>query len=478
MSEPPIDPSHQPRRRWSIEQVIAIAPTPARFAAAEGLAVPARWASMGADHRAVWGRCRGSGREPYDTMVDHAQVAWRCSCPSRVQPCKHGLALLAMWARGQVPADIAPAAVAAWADGHALRAEAAAPVAPTGPPPGEGAPADADADADAVPDGPPLDLERSRDERVARLQGGLIELDRWLDDRIRTGLADPTLARYDTWDGLAARLVDARAGSLANRVRRLAGVVGARPDWHEVVLAELGILHLLAQAGQRVPDLPAPLADVVATAVGWQVRQADVLAGVPETDTWIVAGRSDTREDRIEVRRTWLRGRSSGRWAMVLSFAAYRQSLDTSLRVGTALEADVHRYPGRSLRALVGAVHDAAIPPPHEGPWVPAAGTVAEACDDIGRMLGREPWSDRVPTTLQATPTVQAGRWVLTDATGSLVLAPGAPGLATLLAASAGAAVVVSIEWTLDGAVPLTVHLHDRALDIGPVADPTFVSAA
>ena len=59
---------------------------------------------------------------------------------------------------------------------------------------------------------------------------GLVELDRWLEDRMRTGLADPSLARYATWDGLAARLVDARAGSLANRVRRLAGLVGASPD--------------------------------------------------------------------------------------------------------------------------------------------------------------------------------------------------------------------------------------------------------
>ena len=129
---------------------------------------------------------------------------------------------------------------------------------------------------------------------------------------MRTGLADPALARYATWDELAARLVDARAGALANRVRRLAGLVGAGPDWHSDVLAELGFLHLIAQAGRRLPDLPGPLADAVATASGWQVRQADVLAGVPETDEWFVAGRSDVREDRIEVRRVWLRGVHDG----------------------------------------------------------------------------------------------------------------------------------------------------------------------
>ena len=315
---------------WTIEQVIAIAPTPARFAAAEAAAAPARWVALGADDHAVWGRCRGSGREPYDTMVDHVHVAWRCTCPSSSQPCKHALALLAMWVRGQVhrrprqrtsPRGSRLTPAGRWLPLHPPPQQPPA----TGPEPAEAA-------ADQAPGR--TDLDRSRNERVARLRHGLVELDRWLDDRLRTGLSDPALARYTTWDSLAARLVDARAGALANRVRRLAGLVGARPDWHELVLAELGVLHLLAEAGQRLGDLPAPLADAVATACGWQVRQSDVLSGVPDTDEWIVAGRSDTREDRIEVRRTWLYGQSSGRWAMVLSFAAYRQTLDLSLPVG------------------------------------------------------------------------------------------------------------------------------------------------
>jgi hypothetical protein len=456
---------------WTIEQVVAIAPTPSRFAAAEGLAVPARWASLGADGRSAWGRCRGTGREPYDTMVDHANVAWRCSCPSRSHPCKHALALLIMWVRGHVPVAAAPPGVSSWVDGHTRRDVVAPP--DDGRVPGATAPAE-DVDEHPSGDGPP-DLERARDERVERLRSGLVELDRWLDDRLRTGLADPALARYATWDDLAARLVDARAGALANRVRRLAGVVGARPDWHEVVLAELGVMHLLAQAGQRVPELPGALADAVATSCGWQVRQADVLAGVPDTDTWVVAGRSDTREDRIEVRRTWLRGRVSGRWAMILSFAAYRQSLDDSLPVGSAVTADLHRYPGPSSRALVGTVHDDGST---AGAQAPPVGTVAEACAAVGTVLAAEPWVDRVPATVLATPTTADGRWVLTDHTGALALVHDAPGLAALLAASAGREVPVTVEWTVDGVVPLTVHLPDRALDVGPRADTSFVSAA
>jgi hypothetical protein len=301
---------------------------------------------------------------------------------------------------------------------------------------------------------------------------GLSELDRWLDDRMRTGLADPALARYGTWDQLAARLVDAQAGSLANRIRRLAGLVGASPDWHSDVLAELGLLHLLSQAGRRLGSLPTPLADAVATTVGWQVRQADVLAGVPDTDEWVVAGRSDTREDRIEVRRVWLRGVDSHRWALVLSFAAYRQSLDTSLRVGTSVHADLHRYPGPALRALVGLRHADPVEPAR-----PPAVDVAGACDEIGGLLVREPWLDRVPTTVRAAVTRSGPSWLLTDDTGSLPLLAGGS-IAQLLAVSAGDPVDVTVEWTPHGVVPLTVHLAERSIDIGPRADASFVSAA
>jgi hypothetical protein len=461
--------------RWTVEQVVAVAPGPHSVAAAEPLAAAARWSTTGADERALWGRCRGSGAEPYETTVDHVEVAWRCTCPSRKSPCKHALALLLLWIRGGVPEAARPASVAAWIEARDRRSEPGSAAAPTPAPgaSGGGEAPDDRPDASGEPATGDTDRDRSRDERVARMMEGLVELDRWLEDRMRTGLADPALARYGTWDALAARLVDARAGALANRVRRLAGLVGAGPDWHADVLGELGMLHLIAEAGRRLPELPGNLADVVATASGWQVRQADVLASVPETDDWVVLGRSDTREDRIEVRRTWLRGVTTRRWAMLLSFAAYRQSLDTSWVVGSVVEADIHRYPGGSLRCLVSR-RDEARPtgPPIEGV------TVAEACDEIGSMVAAEPWLEHVPVTVTAAPTTDGRRWLLTDDTGSLPMLAGTVPIGVVLAASHGGPVTVTVEWTPQGVVPLTIHLADRVIDVGPRADLSFVSAA
>ena len=465
--------------RWQVEQVLALAPKPSAVSAAQPLAVSSRWVGAGCNAQAVWGRCAGTSAEPYECVVDHVAVAFRCSCPSRALPCKHALALLLLWANGLVAeqADPPPAA-AAWLAGRAAAQAAPAPAAPPAPTPAADGAEGAAAAAPAaplplpLPDTPPP----GRDDRVARMAAGLAELDRWLDDRLRTGLADPALARYDTWDDLAARLVDAQVGGLANRVRRMAGMVGAHPDWHEHVLAELGALHLLAVAGRRLGTLPPGLADSVAAAIGWQVRQADVLAGLPHTDRWVVMGRSDTREDRIEVRRIWLRGTATGAWAMLLSFAAYGQSLDSSLPVGTQVHADVFRYPGAlGLRCLMGRRHDE---PGRVADDAPVAGcTVVEGCAQIGMAVAAEPWVDRYPVCVLAAPARAGARWVLTDHTGSVPLAEGVTGVGALLSCSEGRPVVVAAEWTPGGLIPLALHLPDRTIDIGPTADASFLAA-
>lgn len=459
-----------------------MAPSPSAVTAAQPLATPQRWTGSGADDRVVWGSYQGSGAEPYDTAVDHVGVGFRCTCPSRRTPCKHALALLLLWARGQVPPGVPARGVETWIARRVATTEADQPT-------GSRDATDSDPAPEPLPDDERTD---ARDERVERMFAGLTELDRWLEDRIRTGLADPALARYATWDDLAARLVDAQAGSLANRVRRLAGLVGASAGWQDDVLAELGLLHLLSQAGRRLGSLPDPLADAVATTVGWQVRKADVLAGVPDTDQWIVAGRSDQREDRIEVRRHWLRGQTSGRWALLLSFAAYQQSLEDRLEVGTMIHADLHRYPGPALRALLGAQH--ADPVDLMFPDEPSVGlrrgrppgqTIAQACDEIGRMLVAEPWLDRLPSSVTAAIGRTANGWCLTDDSGSLPLLDvdgrtrrsGDDPLAALLASSAGSPIDLTIEWTPHGVVPLAIHLHDRAVDIGPRADASFVGS-
>lgn len=479
--------------RWRPEQVAAAAVTGARLAAARAVAQPGAWAAFGADDRYVWGSYSATSAEPYRTVVDHLDARFSCSCASRQRPCKHALALLLLWIDAHVPAGALPTG---WSTPRAPRATRAPRVPVTSQ--GTAGPSPAAIDTSTTPQGTPPTQEDppsataamagpalepmsesgtepvvgptsgARAERVARMRAGLRELLRWLDDVARAGLADAQVAAPSTWSALAARLVDAQVGGLATRVRRIAGLVGDGDAWHERVAEELANLWLLATAGMRLGELPDNLADAVAVALGWQVRAATVREGVPDTDDWFVVGRSDTREDRIIVRRTWLRGRSSGRWAMLMSFAAHPSGIETPARVGDVVHADLFRYPGRlRWRALLADATSQAL---FDVPWDElSVDAVADGRRALGAMLAAEPWLEHAPLTLEVAVARHGHGWCVTDGDASLPLAADVD-VAALVAASDGQVARVTLEWRPDGLVPLGVHHPDRTIDIGPVA--------
>ncbi|MFZ4812633.1 MAG: SWIM zinc finger family protein, partial [Ilumatobacteraceae bacterium] len=198
------------------EQVLLLAPDRASAGAATSAADPAAWSAAGCDDDAIWGQYVATSAEPYEVAVDLGGPAFRCTCPSRKVPCKHCLGLLLLHAQQRVvPARRLPF-VEQWMhrrDRHPTAHEADGA---TQPDPGAAGdePATVSDDVSGAPSSRAAASAEQRDqrrtERAERMRAGLTELDRWLADRIRTGLAAPELADPATWDRIAARLVDAQ----------------------------------------------------------------------------------------------------------------------------------------------------------------------------------------------------------------------------------------------------------------------------
>ena len=467
------------------EQVLTLAPDSAAASAALPLANPGAWSAAACDDGAVWGQYLATSAEPYNVAVDLSDdvggPAYRCDCPSRKIPCKHALGLLLLYANnGVVPARRMPFA-AEWLQRRAVRArsadEQAPPVVAAAVPThdgGEQSQAGAGSlggRARAPSQGAGSDPARSKRqlERSERMRAGLRELDRWLLDRVRAGLANPELGEAATWDRLAARLVDAQCGGLANRVKRVATKVGQHARWHEDVLEEMALLHALAVGAQHTSSLPADLADGVHVATGLTVAKDDVLAGVASTARWLVVGESRSREDRITVQRTWLAaGAAAGgavgatTWAMVLAFGAFGREVMSEYEVGTAFDADVHWYPGGlPLRAIIGRIHGERT----NGAAGPASASIADALSSCGWAVASEPWIERYPMCIAVVPApVGNGRWVLADGTGSIPVSPAFTRVAELVCVSAAEPVVVMGEWSTEGFLPLTVFAGGQAV--------------
>jgi SWIM zinc finger len=423
---------------WDRARVVALAPDASSLRAAQSLASRGSWPVTGAgDGDAVWGECQGSAAMPYRTAVDLSGPAYRCSCPSRKFPCKHALALLLLWSDGGIahPAA-APDWAASWLASRAAKASDAS-------------------DPKPVAD-PAAALHRAQ-QREARVAAGLAELDRWLCDQVRQGLAASQRSGYRHWDEIAARMVDAQAPGLAERLRALAAVPHSGPGWEGRLLEEYALLRLLATAYRGQQALAPPLRDTIRSRIGFTVRQAEVLAGAtPVRDHWHVLARRDLDQDRISTRRTWLRGARTGRFALVLSFAAAGESLDNSLTVGAETDADLAFYPAAvPLRALVATRYDTVRASPPQGAAV--GGLLAE----YATALGQDPWLDTWPALLEVTPARTPLPCVSDAAGDALPLHPGAADRWPLFALSGGAPVTVVGEWTPRGLWPLTAWAQD-----------------
>ena len=297
--------------------------------------------------------------------------------------------------------------------------------------------------------------------RAERVSAGLDELDQWLRDQIRGGIAGLGQGGYAPLERVAARMVDAQAPGVAAMLRSLPGeYVGE--GWPGQLLEQLGALHLLIEAHRGLDGLPPDLAATVRSRVGYPVRKAEVLAGPDLLDHWYAIGSVDTVELRLETRRVWLFGAVSRRWAVVLSFAPIGGFLDDSVAAGQHLHAQLHFYAGTGqYRALVGEQLDVV-----HSPVLPPAETYTDVGDRFATLLAGDPWATRMPAVLRAAPVppVRTGeRWRLREDAGhcvDLVDLDAEPW--PLLARSLGEPVTLFGEWGPRGFHPLSLLQDDQ----------------
>lgn len=431
--------------RWTVEQVLALAPDESSRKAGGRLGSAGPWSGAGCDGSgAVWGLCKGSGSKPYQTVVDTTGPAYKCSCPSRKFPCKHALGLLLL--RASDEAVLGPAEVPDWArewlDGRRRRA------AQKAEPSGGGT-----VGAGAGPSDPAA-ARRRAERRAERITGGAQELEQRLTDLLRGGLAAADQSGYGLWEETAARMVDAQAPGLVGRVRELGAIPASGPGWPVRLLEECALLHLLDTAWLGIDRLPEPLAATVRTRVGLTAS----VDGPPVRDHWLVLAQYDTPDGKIVTRRIWLYGKVSGRTALLLSFGAAGRSPGQALPVGVTIDAELTPYRGAGqLRAELGGQFGAPVPTGAPPPGSTATAAVAA----YGQALQDDPWLESWPVTLRGVIPVPSGDgWQLVDAAGetALPVTPSAlsrPGLWKLVAISGGAPVTVFGECGHRGFDPL-----------------------
>jgi len=443
---------------YSSDQIIALAPDAASAKAGRSLATASKWQNVGQDERALWGECQGSGSKPYQTVVDLSEPAFKCSCPSRKFPCKHALGLFLLVANHPATADRAttvPAWAAEWLAKRDQQAERRSEAAKK---------------ADEEPDEATLARRASQKarrslDREAKVVAGLRELELWLRDLLRHGLASAQTRSIDYWEQMAARLIDAQAPGVARRVRELSRVPQSSEGWSEQLLAKVSSLFLLLKAFERIETLPAATQADVRSAIGWSYKEEELPEENVISDEWLVLGQRTTGEEGLRVRRTWLWGQHIARGALVLEFAAPGQNLAMEFLPGTTIEAELIFYPSNyPLRAAL-KKRVSTTRPLKEIPGYP---TSDQLLMTYAEVLALNPWLEAIPAPLQTVvPLLRGEQWFASDNNNRLLsLKCEAISGWKLRALSGGYPITIFGEWNGRSLLPISAWSESRHVQL------------
>lgn len=382
--------------QFTQEQVISLAPDPASVKAGQKLASTAKWVERYQHEKALWGACKGSGKNPYKTIIDLENLAFKCSCPSRKFPCKHSLGLLflvvsqpeAFNQRTELAEHVAE-----WLNKRMGRVE-----------------------KKATKVAKPVDVKAQQKRAAARIkkvEGGLLELRLWLKDVIRTGILTVPNDVYQFSQNITARMVDAQAGGLARQLRSIENINFYGENWQKPLTKKLAGLYVLTEAYQGLDRLPVALQAEVKTLIGWTTAKEEVLAQKAMQDDWLILSKTIEEEERLQVERVWVYGKTSQQIGLILNFYGFNQVPQHSFVGGSSIQAELVAYPGTlPLRMMVKS--QAALETTFES--IPAPDCLTELYKRVAEVMAINPFAEQIPILLSNMQlSTEEDTWYLVD---------------------------------------------------------------
>lgn len=434
---------------WTTQQVLSFAPDAATAKRGKALASERNWRLLGGNQRVIWGECKSSSLSYYRTQVDLSGPAFKCNCPSRKFPCKHAIGLLLIFiSRSEAffINDEGPDWVEAWMTTRKGKTSSSK-------------------DPEEVAQMQQKNLEqrkKNRTKRLNRMTQGVNDLETWLLDLIRQGLASTEQLDYNYWQDIAARMVDNKLGGVGMKIRALPLLQGGNTEWPAQMLSELTELFLLARGLKNLEQLPEPLQDQLLSVAGVNVKKDELLQAEGVTDQWTVLGQfTGVNIDNGTYRRTWLEGAKTQRKALLLEYDYRDSGFPFDWPIGKTFKSKLVYYPGSyPLRAVVDTPEFTAP----ENPQFKGHKHLASFFEAYANALAANPWLIDFPACLQSVTPVYTNHQlhVVDENNQSIPLISRENVPWKLLAISGGRAITIFGEWTGKKLLPLSTFKDGR----------------
>ncbi|TNE52013.1 MAG: hypothetical protein EP344_15960 [Bacteroidetes bacterium] len=256
--------------------------------------------------------------------------------------------------------------------------------------------------------------EKRHLERLERAANGFEDLEMWLSDLLRRGLATAVSEDPGFYQRIAGRLADASMRGLSRNFRQLESTPAG-----PATLAVLADAALALHAFRNRDHLPEALVHDLEAVIGIAVKKEAVRQqGEPQLDTWAVTGRvEEPVEHQLQLRRTWLFGASSRRYALLLEYVHGDMDFLPGFDPGAILDGTLIFYPSAFPQRVL--VADTLQRRPKQVEKLPGYETLEAMTSAFADALGTQPWLSLFPAALQLViPSWDKERLILVDTEG------------------------------------------------------------
>ncbi len=437
---------------WTTDRALTFAPNPAAAKRAQGLATLRKWSAYCGNERAIWGSCAGSRGREYHVCVDFRGPAFKCSCVSKQFPCKHGLALLLLYINSPDLLKVTepPEYVSEWLEKRDARIKKKA-------------------------ERTPEEIQKSEADKAKRLaarlelmQRGMVDLEQWLEDLIRQGLASFEGREYSFWNEMASRMVDAKAPVLGRMIKEIPLLISGKEEWAESVLSILGEMYLLVRGFKNYDNLPEEQQLTLRNIAGVIIKKEELQPLEGLRDDWIVLGQKEgihEEERRIYFRRTWFQGKESQRMATLTEFAQGGPNFLGHYMTGTRFNGEVVYYPSTvPMRCIM--KNQMSVSEHSEA--INAHPDCESFLSTYAKALSANPWVLQFPCCIKnVIPVTKNNNIFIVDKNKkALPLHQSEQEGWKLLAISGGQPITIFGEWTGKMLVPLSAELNDQLVTL------------
>lgn len=302
-------------------------------------------------------------------------------------------------------------------------------------------------------------------QRLERMKAGASELQQWLIDLTRNGIASLSQSSDQFWEQISTRMVDQQLGGVANQINQLKQMI-QQDEENTSISSVLAQLSMIATGFSNWETLVPKLQMELAQLGGAKVKQEAVLNQKGIQDDWLVMAQSFSLFDQLTARSVWLLGSKTNRKALILNYTFGNQPFPDHYEVGMAFEGEVAFFPGaipvRGLLKHKKALNHAYSLPPYIKDF-------QEVKTRMAKAIAISPWLSQIPCLIGGiTPLIADKKSILLDRKKKQVMA--SPSIEKqfwkLLAVSGNQPINLFGEWDGNYFLPLTMIYQSRLISL------------